>query len=222
MELCPYNEPQTNGALVDGSLEFLYNTDITIGSLQQIMYSKGLVFAPSETDMSIRPGWFYHENEEPHSLERLFTTYLRTVGNNSVFNLNIPPMPNGKFDPRDLERLKELGELIRKELSTNLAEGIEFQTLKGFGETQPEYTLKLNKKESVKYIEIAERISEGQRIESFSVFFKNNDNLWQEFAQSTTVGSRKIIKTNEVKTDEIKIRITSSRDVPIIEWIRVY
>ncbi len=222
MELCPMNEPQTNGPLIDGSLEFLYNTDITIGSLQQIMYSKALVFAPSETDMSIRPGWFYHENEEPHSLERLFNTYLRTVGNNSVFNLNIPPMPNGKFDPRDLERLKELGEKLKTEFKTDLAEGIEFQTLEGFSETQPEYVLKLNKKETVKYIELAERISEGQRIESFTVFVKNNDNLWQEIAQSTTVGSRKIIKINFKETDEIKIRITSSRDVPIIEWIKVY
>ena len=222
MELCPMNTPQTNGALVDGSLEFLYNTDITIGSLQQIMYSKGLVFAPAETDMSIRPGWFYHENEEPHSLERLFDTYLRTVGNNSVFNLNIPPMPNGKFDPRDLERLKELGEKLKTEFKTDLAEGIEFQTLEGFSETQPEYTLKLNKKETIKYIEIAEKISEGQKIESFVAFFKNKDNLWEEAGKGTTIGSRKIIKINSQETDEIKIRITSSRDVPVIEWIKVY
>ncbi len=222
MELCPMNEPQTNGSLMDGSLEFLYNTDITIGSLQQIMYSNGLVFAPAETDMSIRPGWFYHENEEPHSLERLFNTYLRTVGNNSTFNLNIPPMPNGKFDPRDLERLHQLGELIRKEFKTNLAKEIEFETLKGFGETQPEYLLKLNKKESVKYVELAERISEGQRIESFSVFIKDSNGLYKQVAQGTTVGSRKILKIDDTETDEIKIRITSSRDIPDIEWIKVY
>ena len=222
MELCPMNEPQTSGSLMDGSLEFLYNTDITIGSLQQIMYSKGLVFAPSEADMSIRPGWFYHENEEPHSLERLFDTYINTVGNNSVFNLNIPPMPNGKFDPRDLERLKELGGKIRTEFKTNLAEGIEFKTLEGFGETQPEYILKLNKKETIKYIEIAEKISEGQRVEGFVVFYKNKDNLWEETERCTTIGSRKIIKINPKETDEIKIRITSSRNIPIIEWIKVY
>ncbi len=222
MELCPMNEPQTNGSLVDGSLEFTYNTDITIGSLQQIMYSKGLVFAPSEADMSIRPGWFYHENEEPHSLERLFNTYINTVGNNSVFNLNIPPMPSGKFDPRDLERLKELGEKIRNEFKTNLAEGIDFEIIEGFGETQPEYTLKLNKKGTIKYVEIAEKISEGQKVESFVIFYKNKDNLWEEAEKSTTIGSRKIVKIGSKETDEIKIRITSARDVPIIEWIKVY
>jgi len=131
-------------------------------------------------------------------------------------------MPNGKFDPRDLERLKELGELIRTEFKTNLAEGISFETLSGYGETQPEYVLKLNEKETIKYIEIAERISEGQKVESFVVFFKNKDNLWDEAEKSTTIGSRKILKINPIETDEIKIRITSSRDVPIIEWIKVY
>ena len=72
---------------MEGSIEGIFNPDITIGSLANIMYSKGLVFAPAETDMSIRPGWFYHENEEPHSLERLFNTYINTVGNNSTFHL---------------------------------------------------------------------------------------------------------------------------------------
>lgn len=222
MELCPMNPPQTSGALMEGSLEFSYNTDLTIGSLGQIMYSKGLVFSPAETDMSIRPGWFYHKDEEPHSLDRLFTTYINTVGNNSTFNLNIPPMPNGKFDPRDLERLHELGELIRTEFKTNLAEGIDFEILEGFGETQPEYLLKLDKKETIKYIELAERISEGQRIESFTVLAKNKDYIWQEIARSTTVGSRKILKIDNFQTGEIKIRISSSRDVPDIEWIKVY
>ncbi len=222
VELCPTNEPQTEGALMDGSLDFTYNTDIAIGSLQQIMYSKGLVFAPSETDMSIRPGWFYHENEKPHSLERLFTTYLRTVGNNSTFNLNIPPMPNGKFHPEDVKRLKELGELIQTEFKTNLAEGIEFETLPGYGETQPEYILKLKKEEKIKYIELAEKIENGQRIETFAVFSRKDNGLWEEKLQSTTVGSRKILKFDEFMADEIKIRVTSSRDIPEIEWIKIY
>lgn len=222
VELCPMNTLQTNGALVDGSLEFIYNTNNTIGSLQQIMYSKGLVFAPSETDMSIRRGWFYHEKEEPHSLERLFNTYLRSVGNNGVFNLNIPPMPNGKFNEKDVQRLHELGEMLREEFKTNLADGIGFEALPGFGETQPEYVLKLDKKETVNYIEIAEKISEGQRIESFTVFAKDSDNMWSELTQGTTIGSRKIIKIEPYETQEIKIRVTSSRDVPEIEWIKVF
>ena len=221
-ELCPMNKPQTEGALVEGNIEFSYNSDIAIGSLDNIIYSKGLVFAPAETDMSIRPGWFYHEDEKPHSLERLFNTYLNSIGNNTTFNLNIPPMPNGKFNDSDVQRLKELGEMIEKEFGTNLAEGIPFETLEGYGKTQPEYIVKLKEIKTVKYVEIAEKISEGQRISNFAVFCKDQHGQWEQKAQSTTVGSRKILKIDPTETDELKIRIMSARDIPEIEWIKVY
>ena len=66
--------------------------------------------------MSIRPGWFYRDTEQAHSLERLFDTYLNSVGANTTFNLNVPPMPNGKLNDEDVKRLNELGELIKKQL----------------------------------------------------------------------------------------------------------
>ena len=222
VELCSMNKPQTEGALVEGDLSFSYNSDIAIGSLETIIYSKGLVFAPAETDMSIRPGWFYHEDEKPHSLERLFNTYINSVGNNTTFNLNIPPMPNGKFNDKDVKRLKELGEMLENEIGTNLAENCEIETLPGYGETQPEYIIKLNGVKKVKYVELAERISEGQRISNFAIFTKNNDGYYNKAAQSTTVGSRKIVKIDPTETDEIKIRIMATRDVPDIEWIKIY
>ena len=66
--------------------------------------------------MSIRPGWFYRDTEQAHSLERFFDTYLNSVGANTTFNLNVPPMPNGKLNDDDVKRLNELGELIKKQL----------------------------------------------------------------------------------------------------------
>ncbi len=221
-ELCPMNKPQTEGALVDGDLKFNYNSDVAIGSLENIMYAKSLVFAPAETDMSIRPGWFYHEQEKPHSLERLFNTYMNSVGNNTTFNLNIPPMPNGKFNDEDVKRLSELGGLLKKEFGTNLAEGIPFRKLDGYGKTQPEYTVSLTEKKLIKYVEVAEKISEGQRISNFSILAKDEHSQWRKVKQSTTVGSRKILKIDPIETDEIKLRIMSSRDEPEIEWIKVY
>ena len=221
-ELCFMNEKQTDGPLVEGSLEFVYNSDINIGSISNIMYSRGLVFAPAETDMSIRPGWFYHPEEEPHSLERLFRTYVTSVGNNATFNLNVPPMPNGKLDPRDVERLKELGELIQKEFSTNLAEGAEVVTLPGYSPTQPEIQVTLKEKKTIKYVELAENIKDGQRVESFDIFFKDRHGQWSHEGRDTTIGSRKIVKTDPTEAQEILIRITSSRDVPDIEWIKAY
>lgn len=98
----------------------MYNTEQNIGALSNSIYSKGLVFAPSEIDMSIRPGWFYRDTKQAHSLERLFDTYLNSVGANTTFNLNVPPMPNGKLNDEDVKRLNELGELIKNSFKTNL------------------------------------------------------------------------------------------------------
>ncbi len=55
-ELCPFCEIQTNPGPLAGDLSYMYNTDQNIGALSNIIYSKGLVFTPSEIDMSIRPG----------------------------------------------------------------------------------------------------------------------------------------------------------------------
>ena len=222
-ELCPIAEQKTEvEPLMAGNLDGIMNSDTTLGSISNIMYSKALTFCPAETDMSIRPGWFYHENEEPHSLDRLFDTYLRTVGGNTTFNLNIPPMPNGKFNEKDVKRLKELGDKINSELSNNLAEDAEITENKTPDSYQTEFIVKLKKKQPLKYIELAETIAEGQKVESFKIYSKNDDNLWNFEEHGTTIGSRKIVVLDDVTTDEIKVQITSARDTVKLDWVRVY
>ena len=221
VELCPYNPVQVEAPLMEGSLDFVYNSDTGLGTLPNIMYSKGLVFAPAETDMSIRPGWFYHENEEAHSLERLFKTYITSVGNNATFNLNIPPMPNGKLNSNDVKRLQELGDMIRSEFSDDLCLNAVVTNSDGASPSQPEFFVKFSEVKSIKYVEIAERISEGQRVELFDISAKSAEGIWLSKAQGTTIGSRKIVPV-KTSTDEIRIRITASRSVPDIEWIKVY
>ena len=221
-EMCGYgNAPQTSGAAMDGNLNGIYNTDIDIGSISNIMYSKGLVFSPAETDMSIRSGWFYHANEEPHSLDRLFDTYIRTVGGNTTFNLNIPPMPNGKFDERDVTRLKELGDKIKTEFGKDLASDATIFE-EAVSDTQTSFIIKLPEVREIKYIELAERISEGQRVEGFKVFVKNEDGIFDCRKCATTIGSRKILQIGEYDTDEIKVTVTAARDKVDMEWIKLY
>ena len=222
-ELCPIAEQKTEvEPLMAGNLDGIMNSDTTLGSISNIMYSKALTFCPAETDMSIRPGWFYHENEEPHSLDRLFDTYLRTVGGNTTFNLNIPPMPNGKFNEKDVKRLKELGDKINSELSNNLAEDAEITENKTPDSYQTEFIVKLKKKQPLKYIELAETIAEGQKVESFKIYSKNDDNLWNFEEHGTTIGSRKIVILDNVITNELKVQITSARDTVKLDWIKIY
>ena len=217
-ELCYLNDNvQTEAGPLEGSLDVIYNTDTDIGSLENILYSKGLVFCPSEIDMSIRPGWFYHPNEEPHSLQRLFDTYLRSVGGNTTFNLNIPPMPNGRFDDRDVQRLKELGEKIKTEFSVNLAEGAKV-TAKETDFGQAAIEIKLPEQKKISYIVLRERIGQGQRIESFKIF---GNNPQRSIFDSSTVGNMKICKVNTV-SDTVTVKITAARGEPLLAPVEIY
>lgn len=201
----------------------MYNTDQNIGALSNIVYSKGLVFAPSEIDMSIRPGWFYRDTEQAHSLERLFDTYLNSVGANTTFNLNVPPMPNGKLNDDDVKRLNELGELIKNSFKTNLAEGKEI-TIEPYNgsETQRVITIELGERMKLNFLELSENIAEGQRVENFIVQHRNEDKIWFNSFEGTTIGTKKIIKLHGLETDAVRILMVSSRDTPEINKIALY
>ncbi len=219
-ELCYFCEKQTDGSLLDGELKHIYNSDKDIGTLENIMYSSGLVFCPSEIDMSIRPGWFYHPEEEPHSLDRLFNTYLRSVGGNTTFNLNIPPMPNGRFDPRDIARLKELGDKINSSFAVNLCDGAKV-TRTSIAGYQCEYLVELGEEKDINFFEFEEDITQGQRVESFRIIRRKNG-LWEKvYSNYTTIGNKRIIE-EDVQCDAFKIVVEASRGEPIISKIAAY
>ncbi len=215
-ELCYFAEVQTPASPVAGDLSRMCNWDNDIGELSNIIQSKGLVFAGSEIDMSIRPGWFYHANEEPHSLERLYNTYLRSCGANTSFNLNVPPMPSGRFDPRDIRRLRELGEMIENNIGEKKIVPCTVEKIPVEGSAQCRYIVKLERKAKVNYVTLREDIRFGQRIESFRIF-SGGTRLYEGY----TVGHKKICAVSH-ETDRIEIVITSARDDVMMRDITVY
>ena len=235
-ELCHYGKKQTGpGPMAEeGDLSFLYNTCQNLGTLDNILYSKGLTFTPAEIDMSIRPGWFWHEKEEPHSLERLFQVYLNSVGANCCLNLNLPPNRDGLMDVRDVQRLQELGALLDRELG----HPIPARTGKrenGFP-NQPVYEITFDHaRNDFKYIVLREDIAKGQRVESFQIVAETADGNRYPFYQGTTIGNRKICqladpftgqnpltKTLEYGAERLLVHITSARDEVFLKEITVY
>lgn len=216
-EMCFRCEKQTEGSLLEGDLSFMYNSDQNIGELHNIMYSKALVFAGSEIDMSIRPGWFYHAKEEPHSLERLFKTYVNSVGANTSFNLNVPPMPSGRFDPRDIERLKELGCALRNEFGEDKKAECTVTRVETDSDTQCKYEITLPEAKTIRYINLMEDIRIGQRIENFRILNADGGAIYYGY----TVGHRKICPVN-VKTDKLTFWVTGARDEVVMRDISVY
>jgi Alpha-L-fucosidase. len=75
-------------------------TDAVIGGREQIKSAKSLVWYPAEVDVSIRPGWFYHKDQDSlvKGYKELMDIYFTSVGMNGVLLLNIPPDNNGLFN----------------------------------------------------------------------------------------------------------------------------
>lgn len=96
-----------------------------LGSRSTLVGDGELVWLPAETDVSVRPGWFYHasEDDKVKSLDKLLDIYYNSVGRNSVLLLNIPPDRRGLIHENDARRLREFRKVLDATFAENLALG---------------------------------------------------------------------------------------------------
>lgn len=113
-----------------------------LGSRKRLEHEEHLIWYPAEVDVSIRPGWFYHPEEDSRvrSLENLLDIYIKSVGGNATLLLNVPPMPDGRINENDVERLKELGDYLREMFRVNLADEAELSVCGDSADVLPEDT----------------------------------------------------------------------------------
>lgn len=86
----------------------------------------GKYWIPAETDVSIRPGWFYRNTEHPKSLQELLSIYYTSVGRNSLLLLNVPPDERGLIAAEDSARLMEFRAALDSIFKCNLADNAEY------------------------------------------------------------------------------------------------
>ena len=211
-ELCVRAEVQAVNANPEGSLEGIDATWPALGDRDVIRFASGLAFCPAETDMSIRPGWFYHPEEEPHSVERLMRTYVTSVGGSSTFHLNIPPMPSGRFDPRDIQRLKEFGQALDEAFGREVSPEMKVSR-REISDTQCAFCVTLPEETPVRYVILEEDFAQGQRVERFMLQKANAFGRMEAFCHGTTIGSKRICDLGQkVMLKEFEVRILSARD----------
>lgn len=213
-ELCRNAEVQTGaGPEADGSLKGLYNTAEKIGGREQIVHSEGLCFVPSEADMSLRPGWFYHAEEEPHSIGRLMNTYFGTVGGNTTLLLNLSPMPSGRLDPYDRARLHRFGEILRDAFETPMAGQTCVRTDGGDAVCTLELTLP--EADRVRYVVLQEDLTQGQRVEKFDIYNPDDaDEPGRSLYDGHTIGHKAICPVN-VDAKRLIVKVTAARACPV-------
>lgn len=235
-ELCFHGEVQTGpGPMADeGSLSWMYNTEDEIGTMANILYSRGLAYVPAEIDMSIRPGWFWHPEEEPHSLERLFHTYLTSVGANACLHLNIPPTREGLLDERDVRRLAEFGDMLRKHFGSPLP--VKVTKRENTPPTQPVYRIEFDgDAPDIRYVVLKEDIARGQRVESFRITAETWNGGQYPLFQGTCIGHKKICPLRDPfalqnplidvageKISALNVQVTAARDEVLMKSVEIY
>lgn len=167
-------------------------------------------------------------------MERLFHTYVTSVGANSCMHLNLPPTTEGLIDERDVKRLKELGELLNKEFGTEIPSTVEKKADEPL--TQPVYTITLDRPvQDLKYIVLKEDIAKGQRVESFRIVAEFASGGQYPLYQGTCIGHKKIcqlqdpfalqnplINDSDDTISRLKVQITAARDEVFLKEIKVY
>ena len=183
----------------DPSASDLHATPQDLGSRNVLQYARELWWRPAEVDVSIRPGWFYHETQdsEVKSLEHLQSIYFSSVGMNAVLLLNIPPDRRGLFHEEDVQRLKEFGEWKDATFGTPVGEGEPFDI-----------------------IVLQENIMRGQRVEKFHIEVSDNGTDWTTVADGQTIGYKRILRLPEpVKAAHVRYVIDETRaEADILEF----
>ena len=82
----------------------------------------GKFWIPAECDVSIRPGWFYHKEEDDKvkTPEQLFDLYLKSVGRGATLLLNVPPDRRGLINENDSAALMGFKKLRDASFNKNL------------------------------------------------------------------------------------------------------
>ena len=218
------------------------STEEDLGSRERLAQEQHGIWYPAEVDVSIRPGWFYHpeEDDKVRSLVNLMDIYEKSVGGNATLLLNIPPMPKGLLHKEDVKRLKELGLEIQKRYGRNLAEQSEI-VVKGVNEwmavhgiqtddydtyyhgngPKAEFKISWNSPQKISAVILKENILKSQRIEAFEILSINHGKL-KKIYQGTTVGYKKIARFPQIETDTLVIQIVDSRIEPTLSFIGIY
>jgi alpha-L-fucosidase len=199
-----------------------------LGSRERLMNARGLIWYPAETDVSIRPGWFYHPKED--SLVRtpsgLMDLYFSSVGRNSVLLLNIPPNREGLISDADVRSLRGWRRRMDATFGVDLAAGAIWSRGSrderwGRNDTTAMVAVTLKGEKAFDVLSLQEDIRQGQRVERW-VFEAKVDGEWKEVVSGTTIGYKRLMRFSPVSARYVRLRIVSSRLSPIVSKIGLY
>jgi alpha-L-fucosidase len=204
----------------------------------------GSTWIPAECDVSIRPGWFYHKEEDSKvkSPKGLFQLYLKSVGRGANLLLNVPPDPRGLVNENDSAAAAAFRQLKEKSFKQNIfkhASGyylqrgktkkvtgisdensVTVQVMEGTEMYSAGVELKANKK--INTVVLKESLRKGQHCAEFKLLlFNSKDELVKEI-HGTTIGNKRIITFPAVDISTIELTILQQDGTTAVSEIEGY
>ena len=214
----------------------------------QYGHADGNQWTAAECDVSIRPGWFYHpeQDDQVKSVDHLIDLYYRSVGHNATLLLNFPVDREGLVHPVDSTHAVAFHEAIQKQLADNLLKGIvpEVSAERGGDFTASAMTddsydtywatpdgvvaadavFDMKKPTKVNRMMLQEYIPLGQRVKSFVVEYAKGDE-WLPVTlaeETTTIGYKRLLRFETVETSKLRVRFLDARGPLTINNIEAF
>ena len=203
-----------------------------------------LKWVPAECDVSIRPGWFWHPDEHPKTVDELMEIYYNSVGRNGLLLLNVPPDTNGRIAAEDSAVLVAFRAERNRIFSRDLAQGAKANAWHRWGcraknvldtayhtywaacAKKDELTLTLDSAQEFDLIVIQEYIPLGQRVTRVDLLLDPGDGLYSYSLDQqplcTTVGYKRIIRLDRpIRWQKLVFRFEALAP-PVINRIALY
>ena len=208
----------------------------------------GNTWAAAETDVSIRPSWFWkeRENDKVKSLQHLLKIWYESVGRNSLLLLNVPPDTRGLIHEADSARLIELRVALDEIFSEDLARGATIKADNVRGDARKFRAENMLKRNYDKYwavdddvrkvsfvvtlpdertfnrVQLQEYIPLGQRVSSFSIDALSKDGSWVQVAHETTIGYKRIVHIPVTTTTAVRVNIEEAEACPVLNGFALF
>ncbi|MCU7548835.1 alpha-L-fucosidase [Chitinophagaceae bacterium LB-8] len=179
----------------------------------------GKKWIPAETDVSIRPGWFWHEkeNNQVRSAKNLVNLYYQSVGRNSLLLLNIPPNKDGLFEETDIRAIDSLRNILNETFAHNLVKSRtkkeltdkKISTCIALKVNEP-LVINLGKEQIFDRLLMQENIENGQSIKQGLCEYWDGSK-WQVLKTFSTIGYKRLLRFNTIKSSKVRLTILQAK-----------
>ena len=201
-----------------------------------------LHWIPAEVDVSIRPGWFWHADEHPKSVDELMEIYYNSVGRNGLLLLNVPPDTTGRIAAEDsavlmafrAERDRIFSNDLAQESSTHAKHRLgygashvldtAYHTFWAAADTQASLTLTFDSPAAFDIIMLQEYIPLGQRVTAVSLLYSDDGVTYNHRIDTlcTTVGYKRLVRLDTPLRCRSMILTFHALAPPVINRVALY